>query len=120
LNPWQLTLLLRPPTQHPQRWDDKYIEGDESRSRVAWQRKHRFLYPAFEWDRRERGRFPRFDGDTPEVDSAIELALNNGFEKICGPHGSTACGEENVGGFEAALDDRNVGVDAVEDMRTCM
>jgi hypothetical protein len=54
------------------------------------------------------------------MDGAIKLALYDGFEKVCGPHGGTSGGQKDVGGFEAALDGRNVGVDAVEDMRICM
>lgn len=114
-----MTLLLRPPAQHPQRRDNKYIERDKRRGWVAWQRKHRFLYPTLERDRRERRRFPWFDGDAPEVDGAIELALDDGFEKVSGSHGSTACSQEDVGGLEASLDGRNMGVDTVEDMRVC-
>jgi hypothetical protein len=93
------------------------MERDESRGWISWQGKHRFLYPASEWDRRERGWFPRFDSDTPKMDGAIEMALNDGFEEVSRSHGGTTCGQKNIGGFEATLDGGNVGFNAVEELR---
>lgn len=74
--------------------------GDDTRSRVARQRKHHRVDSGagvgFDRDGGESGRFAGFHGYAAKVDGAAELALEGWFEEVEFAHADAAGGDDDV------------------------
>lgn len=109
-HPRQLALRDRPPAKATQGRDDEHMERDERGRGVAGQREdgHGALGRR---DRRERRGFTRLDLDAPEMDSPIEVPLDDGLEQVARAHARAARREYEVGPLEPALECSDVLVE---------
>ena len=51
------------------------------------------------------------------MDRPAEMVLDHGLEEVADAHGRTACGEDEVGGAEAALQSLDVCLQAALEVR---
>ena len=107
----QLALILRPPSENPQRRHHKHLESNQSRCGISRQGKQwDVLSSLLAGNSGKCGGLSRLDAHASEMDCACQLALDDGLEQVAGAHGGAARGEENVSVVEPLLERVFVGL----------